>query len=152
MAATDTSPLHCSLVESMAKAGSDGSFIPRFLSAISGYTRYRSNRRLFLCNPQSHTPPRSIHIDTAELDRRLLSIHKSNHSLPPPQLKRGRSGQPLAVQSLQPAPPHEGLMRDRVLSDVRLLVEHLLLQPRDQHRSSSVAFANLRTQQRQPFA
>ena len=43
----------------------------------------------------SHThPPRSIHIDTAELDRRLLSIHKSNHSLPPPQLKRGRSGQP----------------------------------------------------------
>ena len=101
----------------------------------------------------SHThPPRSIHIDTAELDRRLHSIHKSNHSLPPPQLKRGRSGQPLAVQSLQPAPPHEGLMRDRVLSDVRLLVEHLLLQPRDQHRSSSVAFANLRTQQRQPFA
>lgn len=45
----------------------------------------------------SHThPPRSIHIDTAELDRRLLSIHKSNHSLPPPQLKRGRSGQPAA--------------------------------------------------------
>ena len=33
-------------------------------------------------------------------------------------------------------------MRDRVLSDVRLLVEHLLLQPRDQHRFSSVAFAH----------
>jgi hypothetical protein len=100
-----------------------------------------SGNRLFLCNLQSLTNhPRSMHIDIVDLDCRLLNIHKSKHSPPPSQLKRGRSGQPLAVPSLLPAPPHEGLMKDRVLGDVRLLVEHLLLQPRDQHRCSSMAF------------
>jgi hypothetical protein len=39
-------------------------------------------------------PSPSVHVDTAEHDRRLLSLNKSKHSPPPPQLKRGCSGQP----------------------------------------------------------
>lgn len=76
-----------------------------------------------------------MHIDNAELDRLLLNIHKHERSPPPPvQPKRSRIEQSAAVPSLQPAPQHDGIAKNRVFDDIRLLVEHLLLQPRDQHR------------------
>jgi hypothetical protein len=74
-----------------------------------------------------------MHMDKAALDRALLKIHKDCHSPPPSSLvKRSRRGD--APTSLQLVPQHDSCMTDRVFDDLRQLVEHLLLQPRDQHR------------------
>jgi hypothetical protein len=82
----------------------------------------------------------SMFIDSTELHCRLLKIH-IDELLPPPSLNPKRGRRESTVPLPQPAPQHEGLVKNRVFDDVRLLVEHLLLQPRDQHRSS-FPFAN----------
>ncbi len=74
-------------------------------------------------------------MDKAALDRVLLKIHKERHSPPPsPHIKRSRRGEAPCALALQLAPQPDSMMMDRVFDDSRLLVEHLLLQPRDQHR------------------
>jgi hypothetical protein len=76
-----------------------------------------------------------MHMDKAALDHILLKIHKNRHSPPPsPHIKRSRRSEAPAVAAQQPAPQPDSLMMDRVHDDMRQLVEHLLLQPRDQHR------------------
>jgi hypothetical protein len=85
-----------------------------------------------------------MHIDKAQLDHILLKIHKDLHSPPPPpSIKRSRRGDAFAAAFPEPALQPESWIMQRVFDDSRLLVEHLLLQPRDQHRSPESAHRSL---------